>query len=66
MLMGMLPSLMPMIQQTASEGVGNIASGINGIISAARGRGVPAGSARAGAEMSASKMKTKKDALKFF
>ena len=45
MLAAMLPSFMPMIQSSVSEGVGNIANGVNGIITAARGRGVPAGSA---------------------
>ena len=67
MLAAMLPSLMPMVQSAVSEGVGNIASGVNGIITAARrGRGVPAGSARAGAETSAETLMNKKNALKFY
>ena len=67
MLAAMLPSLMPMVQSAVSEGVGNIASGVNGVITAARrGRGVPAGSARAGADTSAETLMNKKNALKFY
>ena len=67
MLAAMLPSLLPMVQSAVSEGVGNIASGVNGVITAARrGRGVPAGSARAGADTSAETLMTKRNALKFY
>lgn len=58
---------MPIVQSAVSKGVGNIANGVNGVITAARrGRGVPAGSARAGADTSAETLMTKKYALKFY